>query len=34
MSTMKYSAVRGKVQLSLYSHEALDREQNYSFIQP
>jgi len=34
MSTTKYSAVKGEVKLSLYTHEALDREQNYSFIYP
>jgi len=34
MSTRKYSAVKGRVQLSLYTHEALDREQNNSFIHP
>jgi len=34
MSTMKYSEVNGKVKLSLYTHEALDREQNYHFIHP
>jgi len=34
MSTTKYSAVKGKLKLCLYTNEALDREQNYSFIHP
>lgn len=34
MSTTKYSAVKGDVKLSLYTHEALDRGQKYSFIHP